>query len=102
MGRREALDIGKGSRRLILVQIKQKKISYRRIVKPVRDIWMQTDAVQGVAEDYAMTKRSVVKWFDAHVVAGTEQTLSRSVPDSEGKIAEQMLDTSLSPGQVRT
>ena len=95
MRRRKPLDIGKGSRRLVLVQIEQKKISYRRIVEPVRDRRMQPNAVQGIAENYATTKRSVIKWFDAHVVAGTEEAPLRSVPDSESKIAEQMLDASL-------
>ena len=96
------MDIRKRSRRLVLVQIEQKKISYRSIVESVRDRRMQTDAVQGVAEYYAGTKSSIIEGFDAHVIASAEEALSRSVPDSESKIAEQMIDASLSPDQIRT
>jgi hypothetical protein len=87
MGRRESLDISEASRGLILVQIKQKKVTYRRVVELVRNIWMEANTVQGVAEYYKLSSTYVVQRLDAQVITGTEKTLLRTVPDSKGKIA---------------
>lgn len=81
---------------------KQQEISDCQIVQFVRDERMLTDTIEGITEDHARTDMGVVKGFDAHMVAGAEQLSPQIIPNSEGEITKQALDTIRAPAAIAT
>ena len=42
----------------------------------------------------------VIERLDAQMIATAKQTFSRTIPDPEGEVAQQVVDTVLSPGEI--
>src|SRR5207253_11361925 len=61
---------------------------------------MLADAVQGVAEDHGPAQMRVKEWLHSKMIPRAEQALARPVPHGKGKIAEQVLDTFLTPRPI--
>src|SRR6266403_3628484 len=62
---------------------------------------MLAHTVKGVAKNDTRSDVGVVQRLDAHVVAGQKKTPSRRIPDAEGEIAEQALNTVFLPYSIR-
>src|SRR5256885_5980425 len=63
---------------------------------------MQADAVERIAEDNRAPKLRVEEGLDAEMIPGTEHAMFGGIPDREREVAEEMRDTVLAPGAVRT
>ncbi len=62
---------------------------------------MEAQAIKRVAEQEEIARFRIVERLDAELVTPAEEKLLPGIPDSEGKIAAQMLDTFFTPGGIR-
>src|SRR6266851_4372114 len=100
MSGRYLLDVRKSGRGWILVNIEKQKVGNCQFIQIVADIRMPPDAIQGVAEDEGLARAKIVEPPDPQMIASAKNPAKMSVPDSECKIAEQMLDALFSEGVV--
>ena len=102
MGRGEPLNVGKTRGGWILICVEKQKIGDGEVVQPVRDCGMLANAIESIAEYEGLAHTSVEERLDSQMIASTEEALPGAVPNGEGKIAEQAVDTALAPGLVGT
>ena len=58
---------------------------------------MQPDAVERAAEHQRVRNLGVEEWLHAEMIAGAEDSSTLGIPNREREVAEQMLDTTLTP-----
>ena len=98
---RQALHIRKRGRGRLGVVAEEQKVPDGLRVQRLTNVRMQTDAVQGVAEDEAGPDLRVVERLDAKMVASAKKTAAARVPDCKRIVAEQIVDALVCPGVVR-
>ena len=87
MCRRQTPDVSKSRCSRLLVKFEKQKIPNGQIVQLIRDCWMDSNAIQRVAEYQAISYLSVVERLDPKMVARAEQSPSWFVPNGESKVA---------------
>ena len=95
--RGQAANVAKRGGRLVAVESEEQKIGNRGFVELVRDIRVEPQAIERVAEEKQVAEIGVVKRLDAKMISRAEERFSPRVPDGECKIAAQVLHARLAP-----
>ncbi len=69
-----------------MVKIKKEKMRDGQIVQIVRDVRVQSKAIERIAEEQAIPHAGVEEGFDAEVVPRAEKATASAIPNREGEI----------------
>jgi hypothetical protein len=61
---------------------------------------VETQAVQGIAEDEGIAGAGVEEGFDSEVITSAEKASLPGIPDGEGKITDQVIDAIFAPDLI--
>src|SRR5580704_16613783 len=95
---RKTADFAEGGGCDVAVEAEEKEVGDGGVVEVGRNVRMQAQAIEHVAENKLRTDFGIVEGLHAKVVARAEKSFAHLIPHGEGEVALKMIDAVASPG----